>query len=56
MQYFLLFISICVKLLQVPASKQTWWNWYTRTLEVRMPYGVEVRVLSSAQLKHKNRF
>ena len=23
-----------------------WWNWYTRTLEVRMPYGLEVRVLS----------
>ena len=23
-----------------------WWNWYTRTLEVRMPYGLEVRVPS----------
>ena len=23
-----------------------WWNWYTRTLEVRMPYGLEVQVLS----------
>ena len=23
-----------------------WWNWYTRTLEVRMPCGLEVRVLS----------
>ena len=25
-----------------------WWNWYTRTLEVRMPKGVEVQVLSCA--------
>lgn len=27
---------------------RTWWNWYTRTLEGRMPQGLEVRVLSSA--------
>ena len=27
-----------------------WWNWYTRTLEVRMPYGLEVRVLSRPPL------
>ncbi len=25
-----------------------WWNWYTRTLEVRMPQGVGVRVSPSA--------
>ena len=25
-----------------------WWNWYTCTLEVRMPYGLRVRVPSSA--------
>jgi hypothetical protein len=29
-----------------------WWNWFTRTIEVRMPQGVEVRVLSRA---HKSR-
>ena len=27
---------------------RTWRNWYTRTLEVRIPQGVEVQLLSSA--------
>ena len=26
-----------------------WWNWYTRTLEVRMPYGLGVQVSLCAQ-------
>ncbi len=28
-----------------------WWNWYTRMLEVHMPQGVEVQVLSWAPLE-----
>ena len=36
------------------AHARTWRNWYTRTLEVRIPQGLEVRVLSSAQMSvHK---
>lgn len=28
---------------------QMWRNWYTRTVQIRIPQGLEVRVLSSAQ-------
>ena len=31
-----------------------WWNWYTCTLEVRMPYGLRVRVPSSAVTNRQN--
>lgn len=28
-----------------------WWNWYTCTIEVRMPYGLRVRVPSPANIR-----
>lgn len=32
---------------------RTWRNWYTLTIEVRMPKGLEVQVLSCAQIKKR---
>ena len=34
--------------------KPMWWNWYTRTLEVRMPQGVGVQVPPSALVAFNN--
>jgi hypothetical protein len=32
------------------SEKRTWRNWYTRSLEEAVPQGVEVQLLSSAQI------
>jgi hypothetical protein len=48
------FSDIFLYNIQCTLLMRTWRNWYTRSLEEAVPQGVEVQLLSSAQLFKTN--